>query len=221
MKTNGATLVVSSSSYSELFLPYIVDYLTHLGNPRVRHWIADHLSRRNNLFRERIAVAVAPVLLALAAPAHADADVALQPAVAAQEGTEVRHISGDLVGMVTRVDRDHLVVKTDRHEAKLPKSSFTPHEGRLLIALTREQLNASVESTLARADEQIVAGASVRGTRGAMVGTIESLGENFVTIKLASGALLRIPNSGIAPSAGGPVVGASAAELEAAAARAQ
>ncbi len=165
----------------------------------------------------RIALLLTPMLLAAATPAEVHA---AQASLAVQTGMEVRHTSGALVGTVQRAERDHVVVKTDRHEARLPRSSFTGHAGHLLIALTRDQLNASVEEILAQAASQIVVGATVRGPGGATVGTIESLGEAFVTIKLASGALVRIPRSAIAPGSNGPIVGASGADLEAAAAKA-
>jgi preprotein translocase subunit YajC len=88
------------------------------------------------------------------------------------------------------------------------------------MAMTQAQVNAAVEETLASADSKITAGAAVTGTGGVVVGTIESVDGEFVTLKLGSGKLVRLPRSGIAPGADGAVIGMSGAELEAAAAAA-
>ncbi len=52
--------------------------------------------------------------------------------------------------------------------------------------MTRDQLNAEVEKTLAAATAKIVAGASVTGSQGGNVGTIEAIDDQFVTVKLVS-----------------------------------
>ena len=135
----------------------------------------------------------------------------------AAAGTKVVHTSGAEVGTVQAVEDGFYLVKTDKHEVRLPKASFTAHEGGFIMAMTRDQVNAAVEQSLASAAEKIVVGASITGSQGGAVGTIDALDDQFVTVKLASGKLVRLPRSGIAPGPNGPVIGMTVAELEAAA----
>ena len=124
---------------------------------------------------------------------------------------------GGEVGTVTKVDGQFYVVKTDKHEVRLPATSFTPHNGALLFGMTRDQLNAEVEKTVASANAKIVAGAAVTGSQGGNVGTIDAIDAQFVTVKLTSGKLVRLPRAAVAAGADGAVIGMTVAELEAAA----
>ena len=149
---------------------------------------------------------IAAVSLALAAPA---------PALAQAAGTQVVDTGGGAVGTVVRVDGENIVIKTDKHEVALPKSSFTPHEGKLLFGMTQAQLNAATEKSLAEAAAAIAPGATVKGSGGAVLGTIDAVDTEFVTIKLQSGTMVRIPRSGVAAGNGEVVIGLTAEELEA------
>ena len=150
---------------------------------------------------------IAAVSLALAAPAA--------PALAQAAGTQVVDTGGGAVGTVVRVDGENIVIKTDKHEVALPKSSFTPHEGKLLFGMTQAQLNAATEKSLAEAAAAIAPGATVKGSGGAVLGTIDAVDTEFVTIKLQSGTMVRIPRSGVAAGNGEVVIGLTAEELEA------
>ncbi len=151
--------------------------------------------------------------------------MALQPALAQDAGAaagiaagaKVTDANGGEVGSVTKVDGQFLVVKTDKHEVRLPVSSFRPHDGALLFGMTRDQLNAEVEKTLAAASAKIVAGAAVSGSQGGAVGTIDAIDDQFVTVKLTSGKKVRLPRAAVAPGPNGAVIGMTVAELEAAA----
>lgn len=129
-------------------------------------------------------------------------------------GTQVVDTNGGAVGSVTSVKGDQVVVKTDRLEVALPASSFTPNEGKLLFALTREQLNTQTEQARAEANAKLVAGTSVYGQNGTLAGTIEAIDAEMVTIKLTNDRLIRMPRASIAPGAQGAVLGVSAAELQ-------
>lgn len=153
---------------------------------------------------------IAAAAIALAAPAA--------PALAQAAGTQVVDTSGGAVGTVVRVGGDNVVIRTDKHEVALPKSSFTAHEGKLLFGMTQAQLNAATEKSLAEAAAAIAPGATVKGSGGAVVGTIDAVDTETVTIKLASGSLVRVPKSGVAAGNGEVVVGLTAQELEAGAA---
>ena len=129
-------------------------------------------------------------------------------------GTQVVDTAGGAVGTVVRVDGDNVVIKTDKHQVALPKTSFTAHEGKLLFGMTQAQLNAETEKSLADAAAAIAPGATVKGAGGSVVGTIDSVDTEFVTLKLQSGTLVRIPRSGVAAGNGEVVVGLTAEELE-------
>ncbi|MDT9599088.1 hypothetical protein [Sphingosinicella rhizophila] len=141
---------------------------------------------------------------------------ALAQATEPGPGAEVIGPSGGVVGTIASVDDTSFVVKTDKHEVRVPRTSFTPHEGKLLFGLTREQLNAEFEKALAGANANLVVGMVVHGSQGTAVGTIDTLDDQFVTLKLMSGKLIKLPRSGVAGGQNGAVIGMTAEQLEAA-----
>jgi preprotein translocase subunit YajC len=160
------------------------------------------------------------ILIGLAASAAALQPAAAQTAPAAASfsaGAKVSDTAGGEVGTIASVDGDYVILKTDKHEVRLPKTSFTAHNGGFIMAMTRDQVNAAVEQSLASAAEKIVVGATVSGSQGAPVGTIDALDDQYVTVKLSSGKLVRLPRSGLAPGPNGAIIGMTVAELEAAA----
>lgn len=130
-------------------------------------------------------------------------------------GMQVVDVSGGLVGTVNAIRGNVLTIKTDKHEVALPRESFTLTAGKLLFGMTQAELNAATEKTLAEAAAQMVAGAEVKGTGGAHVGTLESVNNEVATIKLDSGRLVQIPRSGVVAGPEGIVIGVTAAQLEA------
>ncbi len=170
---------------------------------------------RNKLFLSTLSLAIAAIGPAIQ-PAFAQGAAA---AVAA--GAQVKDTQGGDVGTVTQVDGQFVILKTDKHEVRLPVSSFTAHQGHFIMAMTRDQLNAEVEKTKATASAKLAPGAAVTSTAGGNVGTIEAVEGEFVTLKLPNGKLVRLPRAAIAASANGGVVDASVVtQLEAAAAQA-
>jgi len=178
---------------------------------------------REKLFRSAVPVALVTAAIGLQ-PALAQQPAAQQPG--AQQapaqanmaaGAKVSDANGGEVGAITKVDGQFVILKTDKHEVRLPVTSFTAHNGGFLFGLTRDQLNAEVEKTLAAANAKIVAGASVTGSQGGNVGTIEAIDDQFVTVKLVSGKKVRLPRAAVAPGPNGGVIGMTVAELEAAA----
>lgn len=154
----------------------------------------------------------AAAALAAAVPFAAYAQVVL--------GTKVVDTTGAPVGTVIALKGQNLVVKTDKHEVQLPMSSFTPDQGKLLFGMTRAELNASTDAALAAAEATIAVGAEVRGTGGTVAGTIDAIDTETVTLKLASGELIRLPKNAVAGTPQGPVLGVSVDELKAMAAQA-
>ena len=150
--------------------------------------------------------------LSLSAPlAPASAQGAITP------GMPVTDASGGSVGAVAGVKGDNLLIKTDKHEVLLPKSSFSVADGKLLFGMTRAQLNAEVEATLAAANSAIVAGAKVNGAAGAEIGTIEAVDADTVTIALPSGQKIQVGKGSLRGNPDGTVTsGYTAEQLQAA-----
>ena len=152
--------------------------------------------------------------LALAAPL---APAAAQAQAGIMVGMQVTDSAGGAVDSVAAVKGDNLLIKTDKHEVLLPKSSFTPNAGKLLFGMTQAQLNAEIEKSSAAANAALVAGATVVGLQGTPVGTIESIDDQNATIKLASGKSVTLPRSGLRGNANGTVtIGMTVEQLNAA-----
>lgn len=151
---------------------------------------------------------LAAVGLFAASPALAQAGVTV--------GMQVTDATGAPVGTVSAIQGPNLLIKTDRHEALLPSSSFRPEKGKLVFGMTQAQLDAQIERTLAAATASIQPGATVKGLGGTAVGTIESVADGNATIALQDGKKIAIPQTGLRGNADGTVtIGYSAAQLEA------
>jgi preprotein translocase subunit YajC len=135
---------------------------------------------------------------------------------------QVLDAAGHPVGTISAVNGANVVLKTDKHEVTLPATSFTVDQGKLLFGMTADQVNAAAEQATAQAAAQAAAaiaqGAQVYGQAGALAGTIDSIDDQYIAIKLTSGAVVRVPKTGVAFDGQKVVVGASAAQLEAGAA---
>ncbi|MGZ8297104.1 MAG: hypothetical protein ACXW27_14460 [Allosphingosinicella sp.] len=145
------------------------------------------------------------------------AAVSTPAAAAVTAGATVKDTSGGVVGTIVRVEGDQLMLKTDRHEVRLPVASFTATDSGALFGLTQAQLNADIDKVQAAAAAQIVVGATVKGVAGNDVGTIEAIDAQIVTLKLTSGKSVRLPRGAVGGGTAGPVIGLTAEEMEAAA----
>jgi len=129
---------------------------------------------------------------------------------------QVVDTSGALVGTVTAVQGDNVQIKTDKHDALLPKSSFTTSNGKLLFGMTQAQLDQKIEEADAASAKAIAPGATVKGSAGTPVGKIDAVEGGNVTISLASGKKLQMPVTGVRGNADGTVtVGYTAEQLDA------
>lgn len=148
------------------------------------------------------------------------AAVAFSAPVLAQiaAGTAVSDPQGGAVGTITAVDGEFVTLKTDRHEVRLPSSSFAKGDKGYVMGMTQADLNAAVDKTMAEANAKMVVGASVKGSAGASVGTIEAIDDQFVTVALAGGdQKVRLPRTAVAATPDGPAIGMTADQLKAAA----
>jgi len=153
--------------------------------------------------------------LVSAAVLQAPATAQQAPAPEIQAGMKVEDPQGGAVGTVSAVTADVVTVRTDRLDAQMPRSAFTVAPDKLLISLTRAELNAEVERAQAAAQSKLVAGATVTGSKGTPVGTIDAIDEQFVTLKLVSGKMIRMPRSSLGAGPEGGIIGLTAEELEA------
>nr|WP_294846307.1 hypothetical protein [uncultured Sphingomonas sp.] len=129
-------------------------------------------------------------------------------------GTQVVDSAGGAVGSIASVKGNVVTVRTDSFEANLGKDSFAEVTGKLMIGLTKDQLNAAVQEQQAAAAASLAVGAVVKGSAGHPVGTIETMDAEFVTLKLESGKLVKLPRNGVAASADGARIGLTAQQLE-------
>jgi preprotein translocase subunit YajC len=155
----------------------------------------------------------------LLAAAAAAAPAQAQTPVAIAAGAKVVDTTGAEVGTVTKLDGDNLIVKTDKHEVALPRTSFTATDKGLLFGLTQAQLNAEVEKAVAAQGPLLSVGATVYDPQGGVVGTVESFDAQFATVKLPNRSV-QLPVEAFARGPNGPLIGESAASLEAKAAAA-
>lgn len=138
------------------------------------------------------------------------------PAAAQAIGMQVVDTAGAAVGTVTAVKGDNIQIKTDKHDALLPKASFTIANGKLLFGMTQGQLDQKIEEADAASAKAIAAGATVNGSAGTPVGKIDTVEGGNVTITLTSGKKLQMPVAGVRGNADGTVtVGYTADQIEA------
>ncbi len=141
---------------------------------------------------------------------------ALAQSAAIAPGMQVTDVNGGAVGTVKAVKGENLVIQTDKHEATLPKSGFTPSNGKLLFGMTQAQLDSAIETSLAAAKASIVAGATVKGLSGAELGKIDTVTDSDVVILLPSGKKIQVARSGVRGNVDGSVtVGLTAEQLQA------
>jgi hypothetical protein len=158
------------------------------------------------ILRKFLIAAAFGAALSLAAPALAQTQL--------RAGATVTDPQGGEVGTITSVEGDFVILRTDRHEARLPLSSFTATGDAVLFGLTRDQLNAQIEQALAQAQQAIAVGAVVHDREGVVVGPIEAADAETVTVRLGE-QQIRMPRTAVAPGPNGLVIGVTLAELQA------
>jgi hypothetical protein len=142
--------------------------------------------------------------------------LAAAPALGQAVGMQIVDTAGGTVGTVTAIKGDNVQIKTDKHEALLPKTSFRVDNGKLVFGMTQAQLDAQIESAAEAGQKAIVAGATVNGTAGTSVGKIDAVDSGQVTITLTSGKRIQVPSTGLRGNADGTVtIGYTAEQLDA------
>ena len=99
--------------------------------------------------------------------------------------------------MVTAFKQGMVVVKTDKHEASLPPTSFTYQKSKLYLGMTRA---GSSMAKWTRSSQQVLRRLpSVQPSRVALEvrsARSRTIDEQYVTIKLVSGKFVKIPTLG-------------------------
>lgn len=139
------------------------------------------------------------------------------PALAAPTvGTAIKDTGGAPVGTVASVDGENVIVDTGTNKVPVPEKSFTTTPDGLLLAMTKAQLDSAFETALAAQKAKVTAavlpGAAVRGSAGAVIGTVARLDGEFVRIKGEQGEA-RIPLSGLSLKDDGLHFGMTATEF--------
>jgi preprotein translocase subunit YajC len=141
----------------------------------------------------------------------AGAAITYAPSASITPGMQVVDVAGNLVGTVKSIRGQELILATDRHEVRLPLSSFAPSKGKLLFGMSREALNQATDAMYAKA---LLPGSDVYGKNGSLAGRIEAINEQFVTIELQSGESIRLPRDSVGPGSKGAVLGVTVAEFQ-------
>lgn len=127
--------------------------------------------------------------MAQEAPETAAPDAAAAPALTV--GATVYGPENEVVGTIEEVTGGNVVVFTGANRATLPANAFATSESGPLISMTKAQLDAAVEAAAAQntaaMDAALVAGAPVNSRDGVLVGTVQNVEGDNVTIDLTEG----------------------------------
>jgi len=164
--------------------------------------------------RELLAASALSVAALASAAAIAPAAAVAQEA-GLQVGATVKDTEGGVVGTIAAINGPNVTIRTDRHEATVPASSFAVSNGEVYFGMTQAQLNAAVEQAQAQAQAAFAVGTPVKDRNGVVVGSVQALDDNFVTIQMGE-QQVRLPRTALAARDGALVTGATVAELQAA-----
>lgn len=134
-----------------------------------------------------------------------------------KQGDKVLDPQGGDVGVIASVEGDNAIVDTGTNKVTLPVASFAKGEKGLLISATKAQLDQMVAAAQNEVKAQIQVGANVSDTTGGAVGTIIEVGEDFAVVETAAKNKVRLPTDSFAKGTSGPIIGATAAQLDKAA----
>lgn len=146
---------------------------------------------------------------ALSAPAMAQIAV----------GATVKDTTGGTVGTVTASEGGNVTVDTGKNKVAIPETSFAQTPEGPLLGMTKDQLDSAVETAAtenkAKLMAALVPGADVRGTAGAVIGKVEKVDGELVTLTSEAGSA-NVPVSGLALQPDGLHFGMTAEEFTAA-----
>ncbi|PAX09570.1 hypothetical protein [Sphingomonas lenta] len=157
----------------------------------------------------------APTAGAQTTPAPAPAAGA-QATATPTVGATVYDSTGAVLGQIKQVTPQAVVVDVGGTPAALPPTSISAGPRGLQATVSRADVEAQARQAQGQAlQQQLTAGAQVRGAAGATIGTIKSVDGTNVTVTTPKGDVV-LPVSGFAAGPNGPVVGLTQAQLDAA-----
>lgn len=113
-----------------------------------------------------------------------------------------------------------VVIDTGAHKAALPKSAFGAGAKGPMVGITKAQIDAQVatasEKAAAALAAALVPGAEVKGSAGALIGTIKEVNGDLIVIDRAVGPV-SLPKKAFVMGPQGLAIPMSAADLEGAA----
>ena len=157
--------------------------------------------------RKALAFTAAALMSPLAAPALGQATLRV--------GATVTDPQGGTVGTITSIDGATLMLHTDRHDVRLPVTSFTATDTTVLFGMTQAALDAAVEQAEAATAAAFQVGSVLHDNTGAVVGPITALDADTATVQIGTN-VLRVPRGALAAGHGGLVINATLAQLRAA-----
>lgn len=171
------------------------------------------------MYPSKLAIATTlAALLSLGSVAQADPVAVSGPALGI--GVTVYDPQGAEVGKIDSASGDTVVLDTGTNKATLPKNVFGTSPKGPTVNATRTQIDTMVAAASAKSnaafDAALVPGAEVRGSAGALVGTIKEITGDIVTIERPEG-LVRLSRKAFALGSNGLTLSLTTAELEAAA----
>lgn len=133
-----------------------------------------------------------------------------------QVGDFVSDPQDNPVGMIIAIEDGYATIKTDKHEIPLPLESYGPGDGKFHVGLSQAELNAAYERQLNAATNSIEVGKEIASVEGDVIGVIELMDEETLTIRLNSDKVVRVPLSGVQEAAPVAIALYPGADLEAA-----
>jgi preprotein translocase subunit YajC len=127
-------------------------------------------------------------------------------------GATVTDTQGGTVATITAINGANVTLHTDRHDVAVPATSFTVDGDKILFGMTRDQLNAAADQAAQQAQAAFVVGAQVHDRNGELVGPVEAVDDQSVTVKFGE-QQIRLPRAALAAGNGGLVTGATIADL--------
>ncbi|NIJ07666.1 hypothetical protein FHS31_001262 [Sphingomonas vulcanisoli] len=190
----------------------------------------------------RLTLSIAAIALAGPALAQTAPDAAAAPAPAAATpakpnviaGAQVVDASGAPVGTIESVANGIATLSTGTTKAGIPVGSFAQGDGKLVLGLTKAQVDAqgapiaatasatpagtaaTTAAAATTAPATIAVGTAVKDQTGATVGTVKAVNGDLITVASAT-ASAQLPRKSFAQSGDSLVIGLTAAQFETAA----
>ena len=144
-------------------------------------------------------------------------------ATAPAAGQTVYDTAGGVVGKIDKVEGQVAVIATGKNNVGLPLTSFAMGPNGPVISMTKDQVDAAAAGAAATAAAKtaasITAGATVKDTSGASVGTIKSVEGQYALLDTTK-VQVKLPLTAFAAQGDGLIVSMTKAEIESAAAAA-